>query len=135
MQPHDIAADQPTFEQTVLLIAVLSGIVLGFINLFRLIATTITHRTIRKVIDSKPELAEALLEKLNARKERSGDDRLALILVAIGVAIALGAVIAVDDPGVVRLAIAAALFPLLVGGTLWLRFLVVERARHSDRAE
>ena len=124
----------PTTEMIVSI--VLAGaLVLAFIALLRLIATTITHRTIRKTIDTNPALAEGLLAKLTERKERSGEDRLALILVAIGIAMAVAPMIAVDDPGIVRLAIAASLFPLLVGGALWLRFRTIERARRSDRGE
>ena len=135
MQPHEIAADQPTFEQTVLLIALLFGIVLGFIAMFRLFATMITHRTLRKAMETNPQMAEALLGKLTARREGSGDDKLAIVLIAIGVAMAAGPLIAVDDPGVIRVFIAAALFPLLVGGALWLRFRATERAKRRDGGE
>ena len=135
MQPPEIAEVQPTFEQTVLLIALLSGIFLGFINMFRLFATMITHRTLRKAIETNPQMAERLLGKLTSQREGSSDDKLAIILIAIGVAMVVGSLIAVDDRGMIRLFIAAALFPLLVGGALWLRFRAVERAKQRDRAE
>lgn len=124
----------PTTEM-IAMIAVVAALALGFIALLRLIATTITHRTIQKAIESNPQLAEGLLQKLTERKERSGDDRLAMILVAIGIAMAAAPIIAIDDPGIVRVALAASLFPLLVGATLWLRFRAVERARRRDRGE
>jgi membrane associated rhomboid family serine protease len=124
----------PTTEMVVM-VAFAAAIVLGFIAFLRLIGTMITQKTVRTAIATNPELAERLLNKLTERKEQSGDDRLALILIAIGVAMAVAPVIAIDDPGIVRLAVAASLFPLLVGGTLWLRFRAVERARRSDRAE
>ena len=135
MQPHEIADVQPTFEQTVLLIALLSGIALGFITSFRLFATMITHRTLRKAMETNPQMAEALLQKLTERREGSSDDKLAIILIAIGVAMAAGPLIALDDPGMIRVFIAAALFPLLVGAALWLRFRAVERAKRRDGAE
>jgi hypothetical protein len=135
MQPPEIADVQPTFEQTVLFFALLAGIALGFINMFRLFATMITHRTLRKAIETNPQMAEALLAKLTARREGAGDDRIAIILIAIGIAMAVGPLIAVDDRGMIRLFIAASLFPLLIGGALWLRFRAVERAKRRDRAE
>jgi len=135
MQPPEIADVQPTFEQTVLFFAVLSGIVLAFINMFRLFATMITHRTLRKAIETNPQMAETLLAKLTARRDGYGDDRIAIILIAIGIAMVVGPLIAVDDRGMIRVFIAAALFPLLIGGALWLRFRAVERAKRRDRAE
>jgi len=121
--------------EMVVTIAIAAAMVLGFIAFLRLLATTITHKTVRKAMDTNPQLAEGLLDKLTAPKERTGDDRLALVLIAIGAAMAVAPIIAVDDPGIVRFAIGASLFPLLVGGALWLRFRAVERARRSDRPE
>jgi len=124
----------PTTEMVVM-VAVIAALILGFIALLRLFATLTMHRTIRKAVESNPQLAEGLLEKLTARRERAGEDRIALVLIAIGVAMAAAAVIAADDPGDIRVAIAAALFPLLVGATLWLRFRAIERAKLRDRSE
>jgi membrane associated rhomboid family serine protease len=119
----------------VLSIALVAAVALVLIALFRLISTVISHRTIRKAVETNPELAQELLNKLTERREPSGDDRLAIVLVAIGIAMAVAPLIAVDDPGMVRFAIGAALFPLLVGGALWLRSFAAERARRRDRAE
>ena len=119
----------------VMSIALVAAVALVLIALFRLISTLINHRTIRKAVETNPELAQELLNKLTARREPSGDDRLAIVLVAIGVAMAVAPMIAVDDPGMVRFAIGAALFPLLVGGALWLRSFAAQRARRRDRAE
>ena len=124
----------PTTEMVVA-VAVVAAIVLGFIALLRLSSVNITHKTMRKAIETKTELAEPLLDKLTHRRERSGDDRLALVLIAIGVAMVIAPMIAADDPGDIRMAIAAAIFPLLVGGALWLRFRAIEQARRSDRTE
>ena len=58
-----------------------------------------------------------------------------MVLIAIGVAMFAAPIIAIDDRGIVRLAIAASLFPLLVGATLWLRYRAAERAKLRDRGE
>jgi membrane associated rhomboid family serine protease len=116
-------------------IALVAAVALVLIALFRLVSTLIAHRTMRKAVESNPELAPELLNKLTERRESPGDDRLAIILLAIGVAMAVAPVIAIDDRGILRFAIGAALFPLLVGGALWLRFRAAQRARRRDRAE
>ena len=124
------------WTEAVVTIVIACGLAFGFIALLRLGATLITHKTLRKAVETNPQLTEELLQKLTSRRERPrGDDKLAIILVAIGVAMAAGPVIAIDDPGIVRFALAAALFPLLVGGALWLRSWMAERARRRDRAE
>jgi Na+/proline symporter len=117
----------------VMSIALVAAVALVLIALFRLVSTLIAHRTMRKAVESNPELAPELLNKLTERRESWGDDRLAIILLAVGVAIA--PVIAIDDRGILRFAIGAALFPLLVGGALWLRFRAAQRAQQRDRAE
>jgi len=101
----------------------------------RLLATMVTHRTLRKTLETNPELAEGMVQKLMQRRESSGDDKLAIVLVAIGIAMVAAPIIAIDDRGIVRFAIGAALFPLLVGGALWLRFRAAERAKRRDGAE
>ena len=123
------------WTEMVVTVAIVSAGALLIVALFRLIATTITHKTIRKTVETNPDLAQDLLDKLTAQREPSGDDRLAIVLVAIGVAMAVAPMIAIDDPGMVRFAIGAALFPLLVGGALWLRSFAAQRARRRDRAE
>ena len=121
--------------EMVVMVAITAALILAFIALLRLVATIIMHRTIRKAVETNPQLAEGLLDKLTQRPERPGDERLGMILVAIGVAMGVAPLIAIDDPGMVRVALAAALFPLLVGGTLWLRSRAVERAQRRDRGE
>ena len=121
--------------EMVAMIAVVAALALGFIALLRFFSTMITHRTMRHALETNPQLAEGLLQKLTERRERRGDDKLAIVLVAIGIAMAVGPLIAVDDPGMVRAALGASLFPLLVGGALWLRFLAAERAKRRERAE
>ena len=121
--------------EMVVTVAIISGGTLLLIALLRLVGTAITHRTIRKAVDSNPELAQTLLARLTERKERSGDDKLAMVLIAMGVARFAAPISAIDDRGIVRLAIAASLFPLLVGATLWLRYRAAERAKLRDRGD
>jgi hypothetical protein len=121
--------------EMVVSIALAAAIALVLIALIRLGMTVTTHRTLRKAVETNPQLAEGLLQKLTANRERSGDDKLAIVLVAIGVAMAVAPIIAIDDPGIVRFAVAAALFPLLVGGALWLRNRAAQRAQRRDSAE
>jgi membrane associated rhomboid family serine protease len=123
------------WSEMIATIAIAAGLVLAFVAVVRLFATIVTHRTLRKAIETKPELAEGLLQKLTARRESSGDDRLAIILIAIGLAMVAAPIIAIDDPGIVRFAIGAALFPLLVGGALWMRSRAAERAKRREPAE
>jgi membrane associated rhomboid family serine protease len=116
-------------------VAVIAALALVFVSLLRLIGMWITHRTIRRAVDKSPEQAAALIGKLSAPRERTGDDRIAFILIAIGIAMAVAPLIAVDDRGLVRAAMGASLFPLLVGAVLWLRYRAIERARLRDRPE
>jgi hypothetical protein len=129
MPPPDIADPQQTLGQTILLIAVFSAVVLGFINVLRLIASAMLHRTIRRALDKDPSRAAPLIERLAASGPRNGDDgRLSTILVAIGIAM-IAASLVIGDPSWMHEGIAAALFPLVVGTALWLRLYLVERAR------
>lgn len=121
--------------EMVVAVAMVGGIALLIIAVLRQLNMVLLHRTIRKAMETNPALASSLLEKLTARRERAGDDRLAIILVAIGLAMAAAPMIAIDDRGIVRAAIAAALFPLLVGGALWLRFRAVHRAKLRESGE
>ena len=122
--------------EMVVTVSIVAGATLLILALIRLLSTTITHRTIRKAVEVNPDLANGLLERMSARRETSnGDERLAIILVAMGVAMAAAPIIAIDDQGIVRLAIAASLFPLLVGGALWLRFRAAQRAKRRAGGE
>lgn len=68
-------------------------------------------------------MAERLLGKLTSQREGSSEDRLAIILIAIGVAIVVGSLIAVDDRGPAqrRLPFGAANSRLLPSPSCWLR--------------
>ena len=124
----------PATEMTVM-IAMFAALALGFIALLKLFHTLIVHRTIRNAVASNPEQTEAVLASLTARRESAGEDRLAYVLIAIGLAMVGFSLIAVDDPGDLRAGIGAALFPLLVGGALWLRWRATQRARAREQGQ
>jgi len=113
------------------MIAVTAAMVLAFIHVLRLIGTAITYKTLRKLVDKDPENAGTLIAQLGKQPESGGDGRLSTILVSLGVAM-IAASIVIGDPSWMHYGVAAALFPLIVGTALWLRILVIERARRRD---
>src|SRR6476469_2009757 len=97
----------PTTEM-IAMVAVVAALALGFIHLLRLFATAMKYKAMRKLVEVDPASASTLLSQLDRQEEApSGDDRIAIILVAIGVAMAAGCLIAIDDRGMVRLGIPA----------------------------
>jgi len=124
-----------TWTAMILSVAVVAAIGLALIALLRLLSTMIAHKTIRQVVVTNPDLAEGVLKELTARRGSNGDGRLAVVLIAIGIAMAVAPLIAIDDRGMVRFALGAALFPLLVGGALWLRSRAVARAKRLHGGE
>lgn len=121
----------PTTEMIVA-VAVVAAVALALIHLMRLMTMTMLHKTVRQLAERDPAKAQALIDRLGERPARAGDERIAIILIAIGIAMAAGAFIAVDDPGLVRTGIASSLFPLLVGIGLWLNLYLVERRRRDS---
>src|SRR4051794_12592710 len=132
MQPTDLGVDQPTLAQTVLLVAVFSAVILGFVNVLRLIGSAMLHRTLRRALDRDPSSAGPLIQQLAASGQGNSDDgRLSTILVAIGIAL-IAASVVIGDPSWMHYGVAAALFPLLVGTALWLRLYVQRRKGMRD---
>lgn len=121
--------------EMIVMVAAFSALALGFIQLLRLVSTAITHRTIRQAIDRDPNSAEPLLERLTTPRESRGDDRLGLILLAIGVATLGASFTAGDTGGWTDYGIGAAMFPLIVGAALMLRHYFVERAKRRASPE
>ena len=72
--------------EMIVMIAVVSALALSFIHLVRLAGTAIMHKTARRMVERDPASAEAMIEKLGSVPERAGDDRLATILIAFGIA-------------------------------------------------
>ena len=114
--------------------AAFAALLLGFIHLMRMIQSWITHTTIRRAIEKDPATAEGMIERVTAPPpvRDNGDDRIAVILVALGLA-TIGASIVAGDPGWARYGVGGALFPLLIGAALWLRHSAIQRA--ARRAE
>lgn len=119
--------------------AVAAMFALGLFLLARIIHAFMIHRSVRKAIEAKSGDAGALIDKLNkpydlaseeAKRPRAGDDRLALVLIAIGFAIA-GFGLVLGQEQLIRGSIGAALFPLLVGGAL----IVSRRLQKREQAE
>ena len=114
--------------EMIVTVAIAAALVLAFIHILRLIGTAMLHRTVSKVIERDPSNAEALIARLGEPASPNGDDRLAVILVAIGLAM-IGASLIGDDTGTwMRYGIGGALFPLLIGAALWLRHHAIKRA-------
>src|SRR5205085_3684872 len=97
----------PTTEMVVS-IAVVAALALTFVHLVRLAGTAIMHKTARRMVERDPASAEAMIARLGSPPERSGDDRLATILIAFGIALIAAAVV-INDPGWMHYAIAGAL--------------------------
>jgi len=118
----------PTTEMIVM-VAIVAAAVLVLVHLLRLAGTAIRHRTLRRAIEIHPEQAEQLLKQIPEPQGAGGDDRLGMILVAVGVAMIGASMTAGATGGWVDYGIGGALFPLFVGGALWLRHGLTERAR------
>ena len=103
---------------------------IAFAQLLRLLHAWMLHQTLRRAVASDAPVAGALVDKIDKRMDRQGelpgDDRNGLVLVALGLAIAGFGLIQQDDS--TRVALGAALFPLLVGLALLLRDFLVKRA-------
>jgi uncharacterized Tic20 family protein len=119
----------PTTEM-IAMIAVVAALALGFIHLLRFFAVWLMHRTISKAVERDPASAEALLDRLGEPSEASNDERLSTILIAFGIAM-IAASVVIGDPSWMHYAIAGALFPLIVGTALWIRYYLHERARRA----
>jgi hypothetical protein len=123
--------------------AVISSMFLaGMFLLARIIHAWMIHRSVRTAIEAKSGDASALIDKLNkpyelnehgAPRPKHGDDRIALVLIAIGLAIAGFGVIQGSEAGL-RTATGAALFPLFVGAALVINRRMQHRAMAAERA-
>ena len=123
----------PTTEM-ILSVTLVAAVALVIIHLIRLMSANIRHKTLRRVIETHPESAERLIEQQMAEPAtQSGDDRLGMILVAIGIAMIGASMTAGATGGWTDYGIGGALFPLLVGAALWLRHIFVERARRREQ--
>ena len=114
-------------------VAVAAVIALIVIQLFRLFQTAIRHKTVRKVIEKDPGIAEKAIEELSKAPEPAGDDRLGLILLALGIATLAASFTAGDTGGWTDYGVGASMFPLIVGAALMVRHFVIERTRRGQQ--
>jgi hypothetical protein len=112
---------------------------IGLFLLARIIHAFMIHRSVRKAIEAKSGDTGALIDKLNKpyeltgdepKRPRMGDDRLALVLIAIGFAIVGFGLLQGSEQGI-RGTAGAALFPLFVGAAL----IVSRRLQKREQAE
>ncbi|MEA3044253.1 MAG: hypothetical protein QOJ53_1959 [Sphingomonadales bacterium] len=118
--------------EDVLIFAVLTtGVVLGLTQVARLWRAGMQHKTIREAISrDSPAVADLLAgAELEQQPSGSNDDRTAVVLIALGAALFLFAVIQ-GDPDDLRNMGGAALFPTFVGVALLIRhYFAKKRAR------
>lgn len=112
---------------------------IGLFLLARIIHAFMIHRSVRKAIEAKSGDAGPLIDKLNkpyeladesGRRPKAGDDRIALVLMAIGFALFGFGLIEGSASGL-RIGSGAALFPLFVGIAL----LIARRMQKRELAE
>jgi len=109
--------------EDVLVFAVLTtGVVLGLTQVARLWRAAMQHKTIREAISRDSAAVPALLAGVEQEQRPSGanDDRTAIVLIALGAALFLFAVIQ-GDPDDLKNMGGAALFPTFVGVALLIR--------------
>jgi hypothetical protein len=119
--------------EDVLVFAVLTtGAVLMVTQVGRLIKAGIQHRTIREAISRDNDSVQALLAGVEEQQPSgSNDDRTALVLLALALALFLFGLVQ-GDPEDLRNMGGAALFPGLVGLALLIRhFLVRKRGKQG----
>ncbi|WP_428632294.1 hypothetical protein [Sphingopyxis sp.] len=154
IDPRDIAALLPAPPPTTELVAI-SGdffnllenitmvalFVVGFFLLARLLHAWMLHRSIRRALEAKSDAVSPLIDKLNKPYEHlSGqspdapcDDRNALVLLAIGLAMA-GFGLIQGHEELIRISAGAALFPVFVGIALLVRRRLARAAAAEERA-
>lgn len=109
-----------------------TGAVLTVIHLTRLLQTWMQHRTIREAISRDSESVQSLIAGIELDRQPpvgATDDRTAIVLISLGIALFLFGLIqgSAED---LRNVAGAAVFPILVGLGLLVRFYI---ARRRDR--
>jgi hypothetical protein len=154
ISPREVASYVPAPPPTTELVAVsdqffsllenitmVALFVVGFFLLARLLHAWMLHRSIRRALEAKSDAVSPLIDKLNKPYEHlsgqstdaPGDDRNALVLIAIGLAMAgFGVIQGHED--LIRVAVGAALFPTFVGIALLVRRRLARAAAAEERA-
>ena len=157
IDPRDVASFLPPPAPTTELVAVsdrffgwlenitmVALFVVGFFLLARLLHAWMLHRSIRRALDAKSDAVSPLIDKLNKPYEHlgwqggkettnGGDDRNALVLLAIGLAMA-GFGLIQGHEQLIRTSAGAALFPIFVGIALLVRRRLARAAAAEERA-
>jgi len=110
---------------------------LGFLFLVRLIQAWMLHRTLRDAIKKDSPHVGMLADRVGLddrpRAGAGNDDRIGLVLVAVGIALA-GFSLVVNDLEWLRYGLGSALFPTLVGAALLIRHRLQSRSAEPDVA-
>jgi len=116
----------------IMTIALATAVILIVNQIGRILRARMLHRTIREGLSRDSNLTPELLDRIDDEKPAtgSGDDRIAVVLIAIGLAV-LGYGLITGDADDIRNMTGIALFPLLVGGALLGRHIVVRRLRDA----
>ncbi|MEI4506689.1 hypothetical protein WBQ88_01825 [Sphingopyxis sp. CCNWLW253] len=156
ISPREVASYVPAPPPTTELVAVSDSFfswlenitmvalfVVGFFLLARLLHAWMLHRSIRRALEAKSDAVSPLIDKLNkpyehlgpqgAGEPAGGDDRNALVLLAIGLAMA-GFGLIQGNEQLIRISAGAALFPAFVGIALLVRRRLARAAAAEERA-
>jgi hypothetical protein len=124
--------------EMVLMIVITICLLGGLALIVRFLSGWLMHRTLRKAIERDSAAAPALIDRIEAmdsgRSALGNDDRNGMVLIALAIAMTGYALIAVDDPGVIRSIVGGALFPLLIGAVLLLRRKLLKRELAEEAA-
>jgi len=156
ISPREVASYVPAPPPTTELVAVSDSFfswlenitmvalfIVGFFLLARLLHAWMLHRSIRRALEAKSDAVSPLIDKLNkpyehigpqsAGEPSGGDDRNALVLLAIGLAMA-GFGLIQGNEQLIRISSGAALFPAFVGIALLVRRRLARAAAAGERA-
>ncbi len=155
--PREIASYIPAPPPTTALVAVsdqffslledvtvVALMAVAFFLVARLLHAWMLHRSIRRALEAKSDAVGPLIDKLNKPYEHlswqggketvsGGDDRNALVLLAIGLAMA-GFGLIQGQEQLIRISVGAALFPIFVGIALLVRRRLARAAAAEERA-
>ena len=111
-------------KDIILIVAIAAAVILVVNQIVKLLQARMLHRTVREALSRDSALTPALLDKIDnpRRKAWGGDDRIGLLLIAIGAAMIVFALLE-DNQDTVP----ASVFPLFVGAVLCGRHWYVAR--------
>ena len=102
----------------IILLAAATAAVLIFNQIARLLRAMMLHRTVREAISRESALTPDLLDKIDEpKKSDGGDDRVGLVLIALGAAMIAFALLQGSADTIHNL-VPASVFPLFVGAVL-----------------